>query len=496
MRKNRIIMNAKLSQTISRTKFPLIAAAAIGGFGFAGTVHAAGTYFKVEYPASTATNELQIAASYLVWIPEDVKTLRGVIVHQHGAGVPASEEGIGFSYDLHWQALAKKWDCALLSPSYHVKSQINDDAPGNSQLWFDPRRGSEQRFLKALDDLAAQSGRTDLTSAPWVLWGHSGGGIWSDVMATMYPDRVVAMWLRSGSGAMWLGKPRFADFSKSAAVYEIPFMANSGIQEKGGVPWRGPLSTVQDHRAHNGPVGFAPDPLTGHWCGDSRYLAIPYLDAVMALRLPDKGSADHKLKHVDVSKGWLAPLLGDAAVPAADFKGDPKEAVWLPNETIAKDWMEYVKTGEVSDTTPPPAPYNLKVDDRGERGSTLTWEADADFESGIHHFIIMRDGRELGNWPAVNQVRFQERPNFQAGWMNSYGDAPMYPTREMTFEDPNRKDNLPVTYSVIEVNTVGLKSEPATIQTQRRPQRGAGQGGNRGRGTNSTNQAAPAARGQ
>jgi len=40
--------------------------------------------------------------------------------------------------------------------------------------------------------------------------------------------------------------------------------------------------------------------------------------------------------------------------PAAEFKGNPNEAVWLPNEAVAKAWMEYVKTGATSDTTPPP----------------------------------------------------------------------------------------------------------------------------------------------
>ena len=62
------------------------------------------------------------------------------------------------------------------------------------------------------------------------------------------------------------------------------------------------------------------------------------------------------LKPLDTSKAWLAPFLGDKAVPAAEYKGEPEEAVWLPNEAVAKAWMEYVKTGAVGDTTPPPAP--------------------------------------------------------------------------------------------------------------------------------------------
>ena len=463
-------MNINLGQGSVRRRIISIALAIICSLGFSLTARAAGQIFKVDYPASTNADELQLSVTYTIWIPDDAKTLRGVVVHQHGAGIPASEEGIAAAYDLHWQALCKKWDCALLSPSYHVSNSKVDDSPGGSQLWFDPRRGSEKTFLKALSDFSAQSGHPELKKVPWVFWGHSGGGIWSDVMAILHPDRVAAMWLRSGSAAMWQNHSNFVTLEESPAVFGIPTMCNSGLEEKNNRPWVGPLNTVKTRRAQNAPIGFAPDPLTGHWCGNSRYLAIPYLDACLALRLPDKGSADQKLKPVDMSQAWLAPLLGDTAVAAADFKGDPKDAIWLPNETIARDWMEYVKTGGVSDTTPPPAPYNVRVVDRGERGSVITWEADADFESGIHHFIIMRDGRELGNWPAVNQVRFQVRPNFQAGWMNSYGDAPGYPLRAMRYEDPNPKDRRTVTYQVISVNTVGADNPtpPCRYQSKKK----------------------------
>ena len=72
------------------------------------------------------------------------------------------------------------------------------------------------------------------------------------------------------------------------------------------------------------------------------------------MRLPDKGSKTQTLKPMDTTKAWLAPLMGKEAVPGAAFKGDLKESVWLPNEAVAKAWMEYVKTGAVSDTTPPP----------------------------------------------------------------------------------------------------------------------------------------------
>src|SRR3984957_2689269 len=123
-----------------------------------GSARGAGQYFKVDYPASTNHDELQTPVTYTLWIPDGVKTIRGVIVHQHGAGTTASIEGSTAAYDLHWQALAAKWDCALLGPSYHVSNEAIDLAPGGSELWFDPRHGSEKTFLRALHDLAAQSG--------------------------------------------------------------------------------------------------------------------------------------------------------------------------------------------------------------------------------------------------------------------------------------------------------------------------------------------------
>ena len=41
-------------------------------------------YYRVRYEASTKEGELPYAVNYTLWIPKDVKTLSGVVVHQHG----------------------------------------------------------------------------------------------------------------------------------------------------------------------------------------------------------------------------------------------------------------------------------------------------------------------------------------------------------------------------------------------------------------------------
>jgi hypothetical protein len=434
-----------------------LASIALCALASAAPARGAGRYLKVDYPASAAADGLQVAVTYTAWIPDGVPRLRGVIVHQHGAGTTASKEGSTATYDLHWQALAKKWDCALLGPSYHVLNEKIDLTPGGSEHWFDPRRGSEKTFLRALGELAAASGHPELETVPWALWGHSGGGIWSDVMTTLHPDRVAAVWLRSGSAAMFRPKPEFPRPEVPAAAYAVPTMCNPGVKERQGGPWTGTLATFREYRLKGAPIGFAPDPRTGHECGDCRYLAMPFFDACLAMRLPDKGSKDQTLKPVAMSAAWLAPPLGEEAKPAAEFTGDPKEAVWLPNAAVAKAWMEYVKTGAVGDATPPPAPFGVQASPKGEQGIEITWNAEADFESGIRGFVVLRDGRELANVPPEPVGKFG-RPLFQS---MTYHDTPAQPLPEMRYVDASARPGEDHAYAVISVNSVGLRSAPS-----------------------------------
>lgn len=422
----------------------------------------AGNYYKIEYQPSNSADELQLGAVYTIWIPENVKILRGIIVHQHGAGTSAARAGGNAASDLHWQALAKKWDCALLAPSYHVLNEAIDTSKGGAELWFDPRRGSDKKFLKALEDLSVISNHLELQTVPWCLWGHSGGGIWSDVMASLHPEKIIAVWLRSGSALIFNNKPEFKQPRVPDALYKIPMMINPGLKEKGdknyNMVWEGVLETFKEYRSHNMPVGFAPDPRTIHEAGDSRYLAIPYLDACLALRLPEKNTKNNALKPIDLNNGWFAELMGEKAQPALSFKGNVKETVWLPNEKVAKAWEEYVETGEVSDITAPEAPYGIKVENKNGQGVEITWKAEPDFESGIGGFVILRDGIGIVKLPLNPPRRVYGRPLFQ---YLSYHDTPDGPPAEMRYMDLSVKDGEKHKYSVITINSAGVPSIPS-----------------------------------
>jgi pimeloyl-ACP methyl ester carboxylesterase len=417
-------------------------------------------YYRVRYAASAEPGQLMFPVNYTVWIPGDVETLRGVVVHQHGCGEGSCKSGLTGAYDLHWQALARKHDCALLAPSYEQPQQAD------CQMWCDPRNGSDETFQKCLVDLGAKSGHAELATVPWALWGHSGGGHWAGGMVLLHPERVAAAWLRSGVPLLKPNpeRPMIKAHTLPGAALLVPVMCNPGTKEGVTVKdgrfarvWPANEVFFNEVRGNGGLIGVAVDPLTAHECGNQRYLAIRWLDACLSARLPKVNG--EPLQSMPTQGAWLASPTGFEAVPAAEVDGDPLKAAWLPNEAVARLWMQYVKDTSVTDTTPPPAPTNLRVN-----GNELSWESAADLESGLARFIIERDGKFLASVPEDGKNRFG-RPIFQN---LQYSDTPTQPLVPMRFTDTKADPDRKHTYRVIAVNTVVLKSKP-TVSTVASP---------------------------
>lgn len=409
-------------------------------------------YYRVRYAASTQPGELSFPVNYTVWIPPGVASLRGVIVHQHGCGEGSCKSGLTGAYDLHWQALAKKHGCALLSPAYEQPEKAD------CQLWCDPRNGSDAAFQKCLVDLGKLAGHPELSQVPWALWGHSGGGHWAGGMTLLHPERVAAAWLRSGVPLLQANPDRsgIKAHTLQEAALTVPVMCNLGTQEGVTVQdgrfagvWPANEVFFREVRSRGGLIGVAIDPLSSHDCGNQRYLAIPWLDTCLSLRLPKV--AGEPLQAIPTDTAWLAAPTGTEAVPAGKYMGDAATAAWLPNAALARAWMEYVKDTKVTDTTPPPAPTHVQA-----AAGVVTWQAEADLESGLASFVIERDGEFLANVPAEGKNPFG-RPIFQN---LQYSDTPTQPLIPMTYTDTTATSGKMHAYRVITVNTVGLKSSP------------------------------------
>ena len=418
-------------------------------------IEADSPYYRVRYEGSSEPGELAFPVAYTLWVPPGVKQLRGLIVHQHGCGEGSCKSGQTGAFDLHWQSLAKEHDCGLMAPAYEQPEGTD------CQLWCDPRHGSDAAFQKSLVDLGEQSGHPELATVPWALWGHSGGGHWAGGMLMLHPERIAAVWLRSGVPLFEQVDGRaIKPHTLSPAALQVPVMCNLGTKEgvtdkKGRFAkvWPANQAFFEKMRSRGALIGIAIDPRTSHECGNSRYLAIPWLDACLAARLPAR-SGDALLPMPKESV-WLAVLNVDtanaiAAMPAAKYSGELASSIWLPNETIAKAWSQFVLDTNVADTTPPPAPRNVRLVE-GE----LTWEADADLQSGIAHFIIERNGKTIATVPSNGKNPFG-RPVFQG---LQYSDTPAMPLVGMRYTIESSQPVALNDYRVRAVNTAGLVSQ-------------------------------------
>ncbi|WP_459556385.1 alpha/beta hydrolase family protein [Lacunimicrobium album] len=406
-------------------------------------------YYRVQYEGSTNAGELRFPSSYTIWLPPGVEKIRGIIVHQHGCGEGACIAGQTAAFDLHYQTLAKKHHCALLGPAYQ---QPEKEA---CQLWCDPRNGSGDRFLQAIDELAEKTGHAELRTVPWAIWGHSGGAVWTGTMLILHPDRFACAWLRSGAPKMLLKPTEESPLNLPDAALTVPIMCNLGTRE--GITFEGDMFKMvwpsqklffEVARSRGGLIGVAVDPKGSHEAGNTRYLAIPWFDAILTARLPE--NPGEALKPMPAEQSWVARLLDAQTMPETLFSGDTRTSVWLPNETVAKAYSEYVTDANVSDATPPPAPADLKLTE-----NILSWTAEADLESGISHFLIYQDGKQIAQVPEKHTGNFG-RKVFQ---VINYSDTPTQPLKELRYKLTTH--GTEATYEVITVNSIGLQSLPS-----------------------------------
>lgn len=411
------------------------------------------THFYAAPASGTAGNGvLSVDVHFYLWIPK-VRTLRGVIVHQHGCGNGAELGGVTAAQDLHWRALAEKWNCALLGSSYRA-GDGRDCA-----LWCDPRNGSDAAFQRALADLADESGHAELTRVPWCLWGHSGGGIWSNLMLLLHPDRVVAAWLRSGTVS---GAPveRWHPPERTPAALQVPVMANPGEKEKNHErfhgAWAGSMRMMEDWNAQAGWVGVAVDPKTAHECGDSRYLAIRFFDACLKQRLPSKLGSP--LRRMNSSIG----RLGNAQTREISRMPPSGAAIphlsRLPDAEFARAWSEFIEFGYIRDRTAPSPPERVRVERSPTGGMELRWSAVADLESGLGGFEIERNGVVSATLPQKPNSKYG-RPLIQG---MTYHDTPADPVTEFHWPISD-EDARSARFRIRSLNTSGLRSRPVLV---------------------------------
>ena len=364
---------------------------------------------------------------YFMWIPDNVKTIKGIIVHQHGCGETAYRSGRNAFYDVQWRALAKKWDFALMGSSYTSTTDCFD--------WIHPDEGSYNAFIQGISEIAKESGHDELDSAPWVLWGHSGGGHWAYDMVLQHPDRIICAVLKS---------PAWCDTSRLGL--QVPLLCLLGMRESintfSSFVYGTAVEAMKYRIAGNAPVCIAPDPASGHESADTRLLAIPFIDEILKLRVAGSTLSIDRSKEyfIDLENFNLTGKLSEIT-----YKNNWN---WFPDSLFAGKWLEFINTGKVTDITPPiNPPYNLTLRKEGQR-IILNWKADADLESGIREFRIYRNNKLL------NAESVDSKWDFSF----DYHDNPIRIYDKFEFADITINTKKKYSYQISLVNNAGFES--------------------------------------
>jgi pimeloyl-ACP methyl ester carboxylesterase len=320
-------------------------------------------------------------ADYGAYIPKE-GAIRGVLILQHGCGM--EQFGITRPYDLQYQAFARNWHLAILETALY----------GSCGDWKNAGSGSAAALLKALNELGKLSGHDELSTAPWLLWGHSGGGYWTLSMIQAYPERILAAFCYSPAWEIPNGK--FPETVKDIPVFIRH--AGSGEAPAGGSNccWTSSSQAFRALRKFNAPASIAYTAGQNHNYSFVRHMALPFYEAVLKQRLPDENRSE--LKPLDRNRTWLGDTLTQEVFKESTYTGNKESLCLLPDSISAAKWKEYVSTGDVADRTPPPGPFDLHII-MAKDSVELSWNANADAESGIKYFKIYRNGIQVGRFP-------------------------------------------------------------------------------------------------
>jgi poly(3-hydroxybutyrate) depolymerase len=265
-------------------------------------------------------------AEFRLWLPAGVGTVRAVIVlvpGSNGDGRPMADDPV-------WRGFAARRGLALMACRFtdkpHDQNFIEEYAAVS--------RGSGQALLDALAGLGDRVGRTELGSAPLLLWGMSAGGQFNYEFAAWKPERVAAFVVNKGGIYYTALVPK--------AAREVPGLLFTGEKD---LAFRS--ETIAGLFAVNRRAGalwaIAEEPGIAHAVGRSIEMSLIFFDELLPLRLSPEGiGASAGLRPLIEKAGFIGDPVSKT-IQAVEKSGVPnRPTAWLPSERTARAWLAVV----------------------------------------------------------------------------------------------------------------------------------------------------------
>lgn len=293
-----------------------------------------------------------VSASYVVVIPEGLKTVRGLLVNGCYSGGDSRWDWPTCEYYRQFMHLH---GFALVATTATAGSQGSaQDADATAQA---RHRRVFQGFEDSMRVVATASGHPELANAPYVGVGFSAGGGFAFSLMVFAPEKTIAV---ASYSSPYMFKRRIAE-PPGAAVLNVPSICITGEQEGFNVPLppdvdpsTGPgriYEVFGPYRPKGAEYAWMERQGIGHSYAENRQdvLGMPLLDAAVRARYPEGGDVTKgpiKLIDIDPATGWIADNTTwksglTEICPAAEFEGDLGQSSWLQNEDLAFIYRAY-----------------------------------------------------------------------------------------------------------------------------------------------------------
>lgn len=279
------------------------------------------------------SEETNAHPSAYLWIPENCKKVRAVIIGQHNMTEETIFEHPEFRKNMGKLGIAEIWI-----------------TPGIDQRW-DVTKGTQQIFETMMKNLSEISGYAELEFAPVIPIGHSAMATYPWNFAAWNPERTLAVLsIHGDSPRTHLTGYGRANLDWGTRTIEgIPSLMVMGEDEW----WEDRLITSFDYRREypNAPLSFLADAGHGHFDISDElidYLSL-FLKKAVEYRLPKHSSSDIpvQLIPVEAKNGWLADRWRKNEKPTAEaasydkYEGDKHHAFWYFDKEMADATEKY-----------------------------------------------------------------------------------------------------------------------------------------------------------
>lgn len=279
---------------------------------------------------------LQERTSYRMFVPPVERgALRGTIIWMSNN----NGDDRGYANRPEWQAFATEMRMALMGCEHKL---------GKATVpyfeWQHDHFGSMTASVTdAVAKLGTMAGHPELGALPLTISGGSAGANFAVNMVANLPGRFIGAAVTiSEFGFGWWASPTDNAPRGSPDHYTVPMFVTSGLGEPTKTAVVRAEQTYAIGQARGAPWTLAMHPTRGHVRIGEDVIRL-FLRAYVGLRLDARPKPGTPCKRIDLTQGWLGDRQTYDVAACADYRGDKRLAMWIPDRETALAWQSFLK---------------------------------------------------------------------------------------------------------------------------------------------------------